>query len=207
VVPLTTAHTKLQTERSVSGQLPVSTIYLKATNTQAIDGIVQNVTTLLRHEHRIKPGKDDDFQVSTQKDLLASFDAIIGVLTIFLGIIGGISLLVGGIGVMNIMLVTVTERTREIGLRKAVGARGLDVLLQFLTEAVMLCFVGGIAGLIVAFLFVAVLKVALPDLDPSVNPQGVVLAVSVTSCVGLFFGIYPASRAAALSPISALRFE
>jgi putative ABC transport system permease protein len=207
VVPLTTAHTKLQTERSVSGKLPVSTIYLKASNTQAIDGIVENVTTLLRHEHKIKPGKDDDFQVSTQKDLLASFDAIIGVLTVFLAVIGGISLLVGGIGVMNIMLVTVTERTREIGLRKAVGARGTDVLLQFLTEAIMLCLVGGIAGLIVAFLFVAVLKLALPDLDPSVNPQSVILAVSVTSCVGLFFGIYPASRAAALSPISALRFE
>jgi putative ABC transport system permease protein len=146
-------------------------------------------------------------KVSAQKDVLESFQQTISMLTIFLAVIGGISLLVGGIGVMNIMLVTVTERTREIGLRKAVGARGLDVLLQFLTEAVMLCLVGGVAGLIVAVLFTTLLRVLLPDLDPTVNPQGVILAVSVTSFVGVFFGIYPASRAASLSPISALRFE
>jgi len=207
VVPLTTLFTHLETTRSISGQRPVSTIYLQAVSTDAIDGIVQSATELLRREHKIKPGKDDDFQVTTQKDLLSSTDQVISLLTVFLSIIGGISLLVGGIGVMNIMLVTVTERTREIGLRKAVGARHWDVLFQFLIEAIVLSFVGGFAGLVVAFLVTTLLRFVLPDLNPSVSLSSIVLAVSVTTMIGLFFGIYPANRAASLSPIKALRFE
>jgi ABC-type antimicrobial peptide transport system permease subunit len=132
---------------------------------------------------------------------------VITTLTIFLAVIGGISLVVGGIGVMNIMLVTVTERTREIGLRKAVGARGWDVLLQFLTEAIFLCGIGGAAGLLLATMVTNIVSALVPDLSPSVSVVGVALAVGVTTLVGVFFGLYPASRAAALNPIQALRTE
>jgi putative ABC transport system permease protein len=207
VIPLTAARSHLQTTRNVSGQLPVSQIYIQAVDGNNVDAIVDNATKLLRQEHKIKPGKTDDFYVSSQKDLVGSLNAVIGVLTAFLGIIGGISLLVGGIGVMNIMLVTVTERTREIGLRKAVGARGWDVMLQFLTEATFLCFVGATAGLIVSFLFTVILGIAVPDLRPSITLPSLVLGIGVTTFIGIFFGLYPASRAAALSPIQALRSE
>ncbi|HVO71105.1 MAG TPA: ABC transporter permease, partial [Aggregatilineaceae bacterium] len=207
VAPITAVQTHLQSGRSVSGAMPLDVIEIKAQVPEAVDEIVQTVTTMLHHEHKIKPGKDNDFQVTSLKDILNSFNAVIGVLTIFLSIIGGISLLVGGIGVMNIMLVTVTERTREIGLRKAVGARRSDVLFQFLTEAVILCFVGGFAGLVVAVLGILGVRVALPDLQAAISTPSIVLAVSVTTLIGLFFGIYPASRAAALSPIAALRAE
>jgi putative ABC transport system permease protein len=207
VIPLSTAQTRLQSSRSISGRVPLSTIYLQADSDAAIDSVTQNVTELMRNEHKIKPGDDDDFQVTTQRDLLKSFDAVIGVLTVFLSVIGGISLIVGGIGVMNIMLVTVTERTREIGLRKAVGARASDILSQFLTEATVLCFVGAIAGLIVAFLFIQLMNILVADLAPVVSIPSVFLAAGVTTMIGLFFGLYPASRAAQLNPIQALRAE
>ena len=207
VVPITAAQLHLASDRQLGGQIPVSQIYIQASTLSAIDNIVATTTDLIRTQHKIKAGKDDDFQVSAQKDLLNSFDQVIGVLTIFLSVIGGISLLVGGIGVMNIMLVTVTERTREIGLRKAVGARGWDVMLQFLTEAIFLCGVGGLAGLTLATVVTYVVRVLVPVLSPSVSPLGVGLAVSVTTLIGIFFGLYPASRAAALSPIQALRTE
>jgi putative ABC transport system permease protein len=207
IVPLTTAQLRLQSARSISGQMPLTTIYLEASNDDLIDSVVENAKQILRREHKIRPNKDDDFAITTQRDTLSSLNAITGVLTAFLSIIGGVSLLVGGIGVMNIMLVTVAERTKEIGLRKAVGARGMDVLLQFLTEAVVLCFVGGIAGLFVAILFTQIMRIAVPDLDPSVTVSSVILAVTVTTLIGVFFGLYPASRAAAMTPIQALRTE
>ncbi len=207
VIPLSTAHAHLQTVRDVTGQAAVSEIFLQAVSSNAIDDIVKTTATFMRQEHKIKPGKDDDFQVTSQKDLVGTLNAVIGVMTVFLGIIGGVSLLVGGIGVMNIMLVTVTERTREIGLRKAVGAQSFDVLFQFLTEATVLCFVGAAAGLIVAFLFTMLLRLLVPDLQASISPKSIVLAVTVTTIIGVFFGMYPASRAAALSPIQALRSE
>ncbi|MGD8805664.1 MAG: FtsX-like permease family protein, partial [Chloroflexota bacterium] len=127
--------------------------------------------------------------------------------TLFLGAIAGISLLVGGIGIMNIMLVTVTERTREIGLRKAVGAKRVDILSQFLTEAIILSVVGGLLGILMGFLGATAIQFAVPDLDTSITLGAVSLAVGFSVAVGLFFGIYPASRAAALDPIEALRFE
>ncbi len=207
VVPITAAQSHLETERSLTGALPISQIYVQAADLDRIDGVVQAATQLVRRQHKIKPGDDDDFQVSAQKDLLNSFDSVIAILTTFLAILGGTSLLVGGIGVMNIMLVTVSERTREIGLRKAVGARGRDVLLQFLTEAVVLCSVGALAGLALAGLVMMILRVAVAALEPAVSVQSMVLAVSVTTFIGVFFGLYPASRAAALSPIQALRSE
>ncbi len=206
-IPLTTAQTRLQTERNLSGELPVSVIVMQATSTGTIDSAVEATTRFLRNQHKIKPGKEDDFIVTTTKDLIKSFDAVIGVITIFLSVIGGISLLVGGIGVMNIMMVTVTERTREIGLRKAVGARYRDIMLQFLTEATVLCFVGGALGLYIALVLILGVRAAIPDLNPTVSLRSIVLAVGVTSFIGMFFGLYPASRAASMDPIAALRSE
>src|SRR5699024_6692150 len=140
-------------------------------------------------------------------DILESVGQISSLLTVFLAIIAGISLLVGGIGIMNIMLVTVTERTREIGLRKAVGARGSDVLIQFLVEATTLALIGGGGGLTVALLGTLALGALLPQLEAQVRGQSVLLATGISAAIGIFFGLYPASRASRLNPIDALRYE
>jgi putative ABC transport system permease protein len=207
IVPISAAQAHLDTQKSSTGELPISQIYLQASSIDTIDDSVTAATESLRAQHKIKAGTDDDFQVTAQKDLLDNFQQTISTLTIFLAVIGGISLVVGGIGVMNIMLVTVTERTREVGLRKAVGARNWDVLLQFLTEAIVLCFVGGVAGLSLAVAVTYIVGALVPSLEPAVSVTGVALAISITTLIGIFFGLYPASRAAALSPIQALRTE
>src|SRR5262249_18701600 len=150
VIPLSTGQARLQSTRNISGSKPITVIYMQAAGDKVMGTMVQQTTETLRRAHNINFRASDDFQVLTQKDLLESFGQITSLLTIFLAIIAGISLLVGGIGIMNIMLVTVTERTREIGLRKAVGARNWDVLLQFIVESVILASVGGLAGLAVA---------------------------------------------------------
>jgi putative ABC transport system permease protein len=149
----------------------------------------------------------DDFSVINQRDLVAIFGQITGVLTIFLGAIAGISLLVGGIGIMNIMLVSVTERTREIGLRKAVGAKRRDILLQFLIESVVLSLLGGALGIAIGALGAFAISKLQSDLTAVVTPQAILLATGFSAAVGLFFGIYPATRAARLNPIEALRYE
>lgn len=207
IVPLTTVQSKLQTSRNVSGELPVSTIYLKVSNTDLVTPTSLVVKSALRTAHKLKANEDDDFSVATAQQTLESLNAIVSVLTVFLGVIGGISLLVGGIGVMNIMLVTVSERTKEIGLRKAVGAKYWDILAQFLTESVVLCTVGGAAGMAVAYLAVFLIGLIAPDLNLAISSSSVILSVSVVTFVGVFFGLYPASQAAALSPIKALRTE
>ena len=154
---------------------------------------------------------DDDFTVFTQQDFLSTFETITGVLTVFLGGIAGISLLVGGIGIMNIMLVSVTERTREIGLRKALGARKRDILLQFLTESSLLSLVGGFIGILLGWLIAFIVgKVATATgttFTPAVGIDAILLSTSFSAIIGLFFGIYPASRAANLEPVEALRHE
>jgi len=205
-IPLTTAQQRLQSTRAVTGDYPVSGIYVQAANDQYVNALVAQITQTLREEHQINFRDEDDFLVMTQAGLLQSFSAITGLLTIFLGVIAGISLLVGGIGIMNIMLVSVTERTREIGIRKAVGARSSDVLVQFLIESVVLSVVGGLLG--IAFGWgVSRLINRLGAFTAVVTWQSVALAVSFSLAVGLFFGIYPARRAATMNPIDALRYE
>jgi len=206
-IPLPTAQSRLASQRAPDGSRLLSVIYLSASSDQGITAMSQQAQDTLRKAHNIKFRQEDDFQILTQKDLLESFGQITGLLTIFLGIIAAISLIVGGIGIMNIMLVTVTERTREIGLRKAVGARQGDILFQFLIEATVLALVGGLAGLTVAALGTLIIGLVVPTLNASVRPESVLLAVGISTGIGVFFGAYPASRAAALNPIEALRYE
>ncbi len=206
-VPLTTAQTRLQSARTVSGQRPISVIQLQAVSEAAVPDLVQQVTAVLREEHNISFRDEDDFVVLTQTDLLESFGAITTLLTLFLGVLASISLLVGGIGIMNIMLVTVTERTREIGLRKAVGARQVDILSQFLVESMALAVVGGFAGIAVAWAGALLVSALLPELRVLVRLESVLLATSISAGVGITFGLYPAQRASRLNPIDALRFE
>jgi putative ABC transport system permease protein len=206
-VPVTTAQTRLSGQRELSGDRPLSSILVQAREADSVDLVAQQVRETLREEHNISFRDEDDFQIFTQSDLLSSLEQITGLLTIFLGIIAGISLLVGGIGIMNIMLVTVTERTREIGLRKAVGAQRRDILLQFLTEAVTLSMVGGGIGIALSLTGAFAISAVLPSLAVSVQPASVLLATAISVAIGVFFGSYPANRAAALNPIDALRYE
>jgi putative ABC transport system permease protein len=188
----------------------VDVIYIQATSSDSVKQATQEITDILRVRHRIMFGADD-FQVFSQADFVQTAATILGVFTIFLGGIAGISLLVGGIGIMNIMLVSVTERTREIGLRKAIGARRRDILIQFLTESSLLSLLGGLIG--IAFGYLIAYTVGLiatannTPFTPSVRLDAVLLATLFSTAVGLFFGIYPANRAASLVPVEALRYE
>jgi putative ABC transport system permease protein len=206
-IPFTTAQARL-IKRDSRDQVDV--IFAQATSAEAVTLASDEISNILRQRHRTPIG-DDDFTVFTQQDFLQTFETITGVLTIFLGGIAGISLLVGGIGIMNIMLVSVTERTREIGLRKALGARKKDILMQFLTESSLLSFIGGIIGILFGWLIAFVVgKVATATgntFTPIVGTDAILLSTSFSAAIGLFFGIYPASRAASLEPVEALRHE
>jgi len=206
-IPFTTAQARL-IKRSTHDEVDV--IYVQAATAETVPQASEEITNILRQRHRTPIGADD-FTVFTQQDFLKTFETITGVLTIFLGGIAGISLLVGGIGIMNIMLVSVTERTREIGLRKALGARKKDILLQFLTESSLLSLIGGVIGILFGWLIAfAVGQVATAtgnNFQPIVGTNAILLSTSFSAIIGLFFGIYPASRAASLEPVEALRYE
>jgi putative ABC transport system permease protein len=206
-IPFTTAQARLIKKGSRN---EVDVIFAQATTAETVKQASDEISNILRQRHRTPIGQDD-FTVFSQEDFLKTFQTITGVLTIFLGGIAGISLLVGGIGIMNIMLVSVTERTREIGLRKALGARKRDILMQFLTESSLLSLLGGIIGIMFGWLIAfAVGKIATAtgnNFTPIVGTDAILLSTSFSAAIGLFFGIYPASRAANLEPVEALRYE
>jgi putative ABC transport system permease protein len=166
----------------------------------------QQISDLLRQRHRLAPGQNDDFNMFNQKDIAATVTSVTGMVKLLLGAISGLSLLVGGIGVMNIMLVSVTERTREIGIRMAVGAQPSAIQLQFLTEAVTLSLLGGLIGVLVGIGASLIIGKA-SSFEPVVTADSVLLAFGVSFAIGVFFGFYPARKAAALDPIEALRYE
>lgn len=188
----------------------VDVIFVSATSPETVRSAADEISQILRERHRTAIGADD-FTVFTQDDFIATANTITSVLTIFLGGIAGISLLVGGIGIMNIMLVSVTERTREIGLRKALGARRRDILIQFLTESSLLSLIGGVIGIglgwLIAFIVGRIAAANNTLLTPVVGIDAILLATLFSTAVGLFFGIYPANRAANLEPVEALRYE
>jgi putative ABC transport system permease protein len=206
-VPLTTAQSRFFTQRTLSGEQPVAAIYTSVADESQVDAAIEQITSLLRERHAITPDHADDFRVTSQQAILDVAGQITGILTLFLGAIAGISLLVGGIGIMNIMLVSVTERTREVGIRKAVGATRRDILIQFLLEAIVLSFAGGLVGIMLGMAGASLISNLSSELATSVTASTVALAAGVASGVGLVFGTYPAMRAAKLRPIEALRYE
>ena len=199
-IPLSTA------QRFLAGDTHVSTISVQAINPDSMTTIQQQISDLLLTRHHISDPQRADFNVLNQADVIATASSITQTFTILLAAIAGISLIVGGIGIMNMMLTTVTERTREIGLRKAVGAKRHDINIQFLTEAVMLTFIGGFIGVLLGWL-ASFLITYFGILQTQVTISSVLLAFGVSAGIGIVFGYYPARRAAALNPIEALRYE
>jgi putative ABC transport system permease protein len=206
-VPLTTAQTRLLRR---SSRDRVDILLVQAVDARSVPQASEEVAQILRNRHNTAIGADD-FTILTQQDFLNTASTITNVLTIFLGGIAAISLLVGGIGIMNIMLVSVTERTREIGLRKAVGAHKSDILIQFLTESSVLSLVGGLIGIAlgwtISFIVGRVAAAYNANINPTIGLDVVLLATLFSTAVGLFFGLYPANRAASLEPVEALRYE
>jgi len=184
----------------------VQVIVASAVSESSSDAAVDEITKLLRIRHKIKAGADDDFTVRTQAEIIKMFSTISDVLTILLGAIAGISLFVVGIGIMNIMYVSVTERTREIGLRMAIGAQGFDILMQFLTEAILLSVIGGVIGIALG-VSVSQLITSIMHWPTVIQTESVVLSFVVCTVIGVFFGWYPAHKASKLDPIDALRYE
>jgi len=204
VVPITSAWSYLLGGRNRN----VQQIFAEAASADVTSAANTEITQILLDQHKISDPTQADFQIQTQQDVLASATQTTGILTLMLGAIAGISLVVGGIGIMNIMLVTVTERTREIGIRKAIGARRRDILVQFLIESMFLSGLGGALGILVGTLVSAGMPAVVSSLPtPVVSAPSVLLAFGVSVGIGLFFGIYPANRAARLNPIVALRYE
>jgi len=192
--------------KRVIGGTNLRNINVQVGDAQQVEAAQQQIISLLRQRHNIRPGRDDDFTVRTQQEIAEAATATSNVMALLLGAIAGVSLIVGGIGIMNIMLVSVTERTREIGVRMAVGARGNDILTQFLIEAISLSSVGGLLGIAVGIAAAKIMAVtwSWPAL---ISPMSILASFSVSALVGIFFGFYPARKAAQLDPIEALRYE
>ena len=199
-IPLSTA------QRFLAGNERVSTINVQAIDQNSMAMVQEQISSLLLNRHKISDPQLADFSIMNQADIISSASSITNTLSILLGSIAGISLVVGGIGIMNMMLTTVTERTREVGLRKAIGAKKKDISTQFLTEAVMLTFIGGVIGVFVGWLFsLAISKFG--GINTSISLFSVLLAFGVSAAIGIIFGYYPARRASKLNPIEALRYE
>ena len=211
VVPITTYQARLFPGSTVRGEDTVQQIAVQIEDTEAADIVSADITEILSQRHRITEEGQEDFMIMTQEQMMGMIQQVTGILTILLGAIASISLLVGSIGIMNIMLVSVTERTREIGIRKAVGAKRRDILLQFLLEAAMLSLAGGAVGIIggwgISWLISTFSEAAGMAIHAVVSWDIVILAISVSVFIGLVSGIYPAMRAARLNPIDALHYE
>ncbi len=209
LIPITTLQRRLNVQRNARGVPNVSSVNVQLVDDkpETMKAAVQKIGDLLRQRHRTA---EDDFTIRSQEDMLAAASQIMGVMTMLLGSIAGISLVVGGIGIMNIMLVSVTERTREIGIRKAVGAKRRDILVQFLVESVVVSVVGGAIGILLGSgisQLIGSLDLGGQKMQTMVAPDAVLLAFGVSTAIGVFFGAYPASRAARLNPIDALHYE
>ena len=208
LVPLTTAHFRLNSQRTPQGGVSVQTINVQVKEGQDMEGAIQDIATVLRLRHRLTG--EDDFTISSQQETIETLEETTETFVVFLGAIASISLLVGGIGIMNIMLVSVTERTREIGIRKAMGARRRDILFQFVSEATLLSLSGGGLGVILGLVLSRLLdgrELIGQSFQTVFSVEIAILALIVSAVIGLFFGIYPAMRAARLHPIEALRYE
>jgi len=190
----------------LSGGRYISFIQASAVSTDQINTAQNEITSIMREAHHLNPGEDDDFTVRNQAEITDAATQTSKILTILLASVAGVSLIVGGIGIMNIMLVSVTERTREIGIRLSVGARTSDVLTQFLTEAIVLSLAGGFLGVLLSFAITLILN-AYTSIMAVIRPEIVLLAVCFAGMIGIFFGFYPARKAANLNPIDALRYE
>ena len=209
ITPITTYQARLFPQTTPSGEDAVQSIVIQVASAEAMDEVIEEIENILRRRHHIDEDEDDDFAVTGLEQLLGTFETITIALTVFLGLIGAISLLVGSIGIMNIMLVSVTERTREIGLRKAIGAKRRDILTQFLLEAAVLSLLGGSIGLTGAWLMaqaISVVDLGGFSINATVSPFIVIVAVLVSVFIGLASGVYPAMRAARLNPIDALHY-
>ena len=200
IVPYTTGMKRF------AGVTMLRSINVQAATAEQMTEVQNGITELLRQRHRIQPGRDDDFMMRNQQEIAEAMSATTEVMTALLAAIASVSLLVGGIGIMNIMLVSVTERTREIGIRMAVGARGRDILLQFLIEAVALSSTGGVLG-ILSGVGGAKLITMIKQWPTLVSPDSILIAFAFSAAVGVFFGFYPARKASQLDPIDALRYE
>ena len=193
-------------QNRITASVYFQNINASALNEHVSDSASNEITKILRTTHRIRSGEEDDFTVRTQADLIHTLNSTSKMLTALLTVIAGISLLIGGIGIMNIMYVSVTERTKEIGLRMSVGARGIDILMQFLTEAIMISITGGVIGAVLGI--TASLAVASTLNWPMlISETSIVVSFIVCVATGVFFGYYPAQKASRLDPIEALRYE
>jgi putative ABC transport system permease protein len=206
IIPLTALQQTVALTRTAQGEKVVASIYVTISDETQSEYVTEQIASLLRSRHRLTASDEDDFSISSMEEIASSLQETSATLTLLLGAIAAISLLVGGIGVMNIMLVSVLERTREIGIRKALGARERDIWIQFLLEATFLTFAGGIIGAAIGWGVSMIINHA-GTMATLVTPDIVILAVSVSVGIGLFFGFYPAWNASRLNPIEALRSE